>query len=481
MRRHDAGGPPTVARFPGDAVAWAVLFTLIALASPVFAELPRPVTSQGAAFVHLQPFDQAAARLSFEITSLAALPLEGAAIPIPLSLTRVEGAEMGRQRRLGSGPLPPGRYSGLSVTVQGGRLQREEEPADLVSPSGPVKIPLPFQIEKGGARLLLLTLDYRRSLGEGFELTPAFEARLAVSPPVARLGLASSPEAGYIAVFDKVSAEVVGYVLTLREPSGMVRDRGLDRVYVALAGDDRVIVVGLQNLRVLESLRLQGGDRPVELALTPDGGTLLAVNEGSRTLSFIDPHSMVETDRVVVGNGPRSVLVDARGQRAWVFNTESASLSVIDLIRRTVIGSVATESEPFRGQFAPRGDALYVIHRRSPYLTVIDPATLSVRNRVLLGAPGTALRVNPRNDLVYVAPAGSGQIDVYDPTSFLPVEALPSRGDVSFLAIDGDQNRLFVGFSDRPELLAFPLAGKKIAARTDIGASSYWISLAGER
>ena len=129
-----------MARFPGDAVAWAVLFILVAFVSPVFAELPRPVTSQGAAFVHLQPFDQGAVRLSFEVTSLAALPLEGEAIPIPLSLTRVAGAEMDRQRRLGFGTLPPGRYSGLALTVRGGRLQREEGLADLVSPPGPVAI-----------------------------------------------------------------------------------------------------------------------------------------------------------------------------------------------------------------------------------------------------------------------------------------------------------------------------------------------------
>lgn len=460
---------------------WAVLLLLIAIVPPALAELPRPITADGAAFVHLQPFDQGAARLEFEIASLAALSADGATIPIHVSLHHVKGSRMDRQRRLGFGPLPPGRYTGLTISLRGGRLHGEEGAADLAAPEGPVEIPVPFQVDKGRARLLLLTLDSARAVGESFQLVPAFEARPAVPPPVGRLGLASTPGAASIGVFDRYSAEMVGYVLTLREPSGMARDLREERVYAALAGDDRVVVIGLRNQEVLETLRLQGGDRPVELALTPDGATLLAVNEGSRTLSFIDPRSMVETGRVSVGNGPRSVLVDPRGERAWVFNTEAASLSVVDLARRVVIAVVATDSEPFRGQFTRRGDALYVIHRRSPYLTVVDPAGLAARDRVLLGSPGTALRVDTRTGLLYVAPKGAGQIDVYDPISFLPVDSLPAAGEVSFLAIDGEQNRLFAGLADGPDLLAYPLAGKKIATRIDLGAPSYWISLVGER
>jgi YVTN family beta-propeller protein len=451
------------------------------LAAPPGPDLPPPLASRGAVFVYLQPFGPDAARLSFRIEALAAVPEAGPPIPIAVSLPGVEGREIDRQRRLGHGPLAPGRYSGLTLSVSRAALQGEDGRADLVSAPGPVEIPVPFVVEKGRAVVLSLGLDYRASVVEAYRFSPAFATRPAVPPPVARLGLASSPGAAHVCIYDRVSGEVVGFLLTGPGPAGMALDSGRNRAYVALSEQDAVIAVDLLEQRVVQTLRLQGGDEPTEVALTPDGRTLLSANSGSRTVSVIHALSLVQVDRIVVGDRPESVIVEPRGQRAWTFNAADSSLSVLDLSRRAVVGAVATESEPFRGQFSRSGDVLFVIHRRSPFLLVVDPASLSASRRILLGTPGTALKVDPRTDLLYVAPEGAGAIDVYDPLSLLPVEPIPTSGTVTFLAIDGDEGRLHAALSGRGEVWSFPLVGKKIASRIDVGADSYWIDLVGER
>jgi YVTN family beta-propeller protein len=72
----------------------------------------------------------------------------------------------------------------------------------------------------------------------------------------------------------------------------------------------------MMQAEVVNRLRLNSGDRPRELALTPDGRTLLCVNTGSNTVSFIDPGSFIEVGRINVGKNPNSILIDQTGRRA---------------------------------------------------------------------------------------------------------------------------------------------------------------------
>jgi len=69
----------------------------------------------------------------------------------------------------------------------------------------------------------------------------------------------------------------------------MALDQRTKRAYVALSGEDEVDVIDVANGEVVDRIKLSGGDRPRELALTPDGRTLLVVNTGSNTVSIIDP------------------------------------------------------------------------------------------------------------------------------------------------------------------------------------------------
>ncbi len=99
---------------------------------------------------------------------------------------------------------------------------------------------------------------------------------------------------------------------------------------------------------VLDRTRVSPGDRPREVALTADGLTLVSVNTGSSSVSFFDAPSLTRKERVDVGSGPGSLLVDASG-RAFVFNTLSNSISVIDISSRRLVGTISTDSAPLRG------------------------------------------------------------------------------------------------------------------------------------
>jgi YVTN family beta-propeller protein len=231
---------------------------------------------------------------------------------------------------------------------------------------------------------------------------------------------------------------------------------------------------------VIDRLYMQGGDRPNELVLTADGETLITANAGSNTVSFLDPRSLFETDRIEVDNAPGSLLLDPPQQRVYVFNRLSDTISVLDVRGRRKVLTAATDAVPVRGAFDRLGTTLYVIHDASPYLRLFEP-DLTTRERIFVGIGATAIAVDPRTGRIYLARRGSGTVDVYDPISLLPIDSIPTRDDVAFLAIDGELNRLAMLERQRGVVRLIKLANREPVAEIEVGEDPYWVSFVGER
>lgn len=444
--------------------------------------LVRPsLEEEGAVFLYVRPFSEEADRLSFSIDGIEAVREGGSAVPLTLRLKELDGAVLGRERFLAYGPLPPGRYAGFRVRSSKASLKGEGGKASLAVSGEPARIDAPFTAGRSQAILFALQFRYRDSVSTAFRFSPVFIAEVPPQPASGAIGVASSRGMGAVTVFDKISGRVSGVVPTGREPSGMALSADRSRAYLALAGEDRVDVLDLLKSAVIERLPLKTGDSPVEAVLTPDGRTLLTANSGSNTVSFIDPVALFETNRVPVGNRPRSVLANASGRRAFVFNEFSDTISVIDIPTGTVVNTVATEAAPVRGQLSRDGSRLFVIHHESPYLTVRDSSSLALIRRVYVGNGATALAVDSRTDRIYLAREGGLAVDVYDPSAFLPIDFIPSGGDVAFLTVEREQNMLCGVLKDADMMRCVRLVGKTVAIEVDLGEDPFWVSFLGER
>jgi YVTN family beta-propeller protein len=467
----------------GKRLAYIVLpALLVLLGGTSWSGRPAAVLQdEGAVFVYFEPLASDASRLDFRFEGLLAVREDGTQISVDLSIEDArEGAASG-QRLLATGDLPPGQYKGLAVRVADATLEGEEGPVGLAPPSGPAEIDAPFRIRKRQAEVLELRFHFRDSIDEEGAFTPVFSAHPAQRPAVGRLGLASNRESNSITIFDKVSAKVVGVVPTGLAPAGIALDQGRKRAYVAISGEDTLIAIGLQEYSIIDRTTLRGGDVPVDLALTPDGDTLLSANLGSNTVSLIDTRSLTEVDRIQVGNEPRSVLVDSKGERAYVLNSASSSISVIDLRNRRLAGTISTEAEPLRAQFNQAGDKLYVIHRLSSRVSVVDAVNLRVTEKVYVGPGVTAITVDPRSDFVYLSRSGSGAVEIFDPIAFLPVDSFPVEGDVSYMALDVEQNYLYVLLPELRKVQVVEIVGNKFRGRVETGQGPYWVVVNGEK
>jgi YVTN family beta-propeller protein len=284
-----------------------------------------------------------------------------------------------------------------------------------------------------------------------------------------------------VTVFDKKSGEAAGVIATGRAPAAIVLDQKQRRAYVALSGDDAIEVIDTSTDTILSRIHLTMGDAPRHLALSQDGRTLLSVNRGSNTVSFVDPFSLTETSRLDVGNAPESAIIDASGRRAYVFNYLSGTMSIIDMGSRIVTSTVATEAGPLRGQFNVRGNQLLIIHGLSPNLIVLDTTTLRTLYRIPLGMGVSTHKVDPLTNLLYVGMKMDSVVPIFAPFSLMSSDSLVAGGSPAHMNIDGELGNLLCVLPAQGVLTILNLVGKKQTGAVDLGDDPFWVTVNGER
>jgi len=440
-----------------------------------------PLVDEGEVFVYLQPFPLQAERLKFKIEGLWALRSDGTKEELPLVLTDLSGAVVKRQRLFASGHLTPGSYRGFVVKAVKAVLSRDEGDADLLLPEEPVVIEFPFTVVRRKALLVTMSLPYPDVVIGGFRFSPSFVPSIPERPLLGLTGYVTNRDSHTITVFDKRAGLADAVIETDRGPAAICLDARARRAYVALSGEDAVDVIDMLNGEIIHRIQLSTGDRPEDVVLTSDGRTLLTVNTGSDSVSFIDPASLREDEKVRVGNGPRSIVIDPAGKRAFVFNNVSSSISVIDLQKKTVLVNIGTEPGPLRGQFNRKGDRLYVYYENSPYLVVFDPISFSVVRRLLVGPGVSSLKVDTTNDFFYLGRKNDDFVEVYDPFSLLPGDVIRVGGGAGYMTIDGEGNNLLAVLPDQKRLVIVNKVSRKIVSEIDIGDGATRVVVMGEK
>ena len=443
-----------------------------------------PLESEGEVLVVLQPLAIGDLHgVPLEPISIAAVHAD-AEVPLQLLVQRVEPGNVRAQRLLARGRLAPGSYSGLSIQIRPPPPPEGRPSVAAPVPPPPIRVEVPFAVSAQKSAVIALRARFEvRDGGEGEPQPPVavLSAMLAprTLPPAA--GFCSDLSDHEVMLFDEDARVVAAVLPTGRSPWGLAVDAVANRLYVALADEDRIAMFDTGSGEQLSTMRLSLGDQPRELALAPDRRTLVSANSGTNSVSLIDAGSMVELARVAVGIEPTSLLMDRRGQRVYVFNRASGSFSVVDLPSRTLVVTVATDDQPLRGQLDRSGSKLYVAHARSPFLAVYSLSDYSVLKRVYVGLGTSAIKVDARSDLIYVAKSGEERVAVYDPFSLIAIGSVETAPGVSYMAIDDAQNALFALSAEARSVSVVDLASRKTISAFDVGDDARVLALTTER
>ncbi|HTG01731.1 MAG TPA: hypothetical protein VK654_14210 [Nitrospirota bacterium] len=447
-----------------------------------FFSAKQVLEHEGEVFVYFQPFPQEAERLRFELEGIEAIREDGTTVPLSLGRKTLEPALMKRQRLAAAGIVPPGTYRGFLFKTAKAWLRVDEEETELHVKLQPVFVELPFAVARKKASTVFLNFLYFKSVIDNTAFVPAFSPYRPSTPATGLIGYVSNTRDNTITVFDKKAGQVLSVIATGREPRGIVFDQVRYRAYIALSGEDAIAVIDMTTGDSLNTIHLYGGDAPEALALTPDGRTLVSVNAGSNSVSFLDPLASIEIGRTSVGLEPFTILLEPTvGRRAYVFNLLSNSISIVDTVAKNTALTRTTEPRPVRGQFDKKGSRLYVIYDGSPYLTVMDITTLQVTKRTLLGGTAEALKVDTNTDRIYVAQKRKNELNIIEPVSLTAIDFIPTEGSTSYLTIDGQENSLLLLSREDNTLTSINLNARKETYVIDVGDEPYQVAVMGER
>jgi len=464
-------------------VVGAIVLLVLAWAGCAPQPIPYPpaLTREGELHVYLQPIPQEAHRLEFSISEIAAVREDGLAIPLLPDFTELKCRDLlDVQKRLAWSTLPPGSYQGITLRIGRASLIGEQGSNDLLVQEEPLRIAQEFRIIRRASSTLFLSLAAARPDTGRYRFTPEFALAKPTRQLNSLLGFVTNSGSNLVTVFNKVTMQVVNTIATSSGPRGAAIDRRRGWVFVALAGDDAIEAIEVNTGEILRRLQLNFGDRPVEMELSPDADTLVSVNAGSNSASIIDARVLVERGRVALPSEPASVVVGPSSQRAWVLQPMSNALTAIDLSRAAITATVTLDDPPLRGAVGREGNTLYVVTRYSSDLLAIDATSLAVIDRIYVGSGAASVEVDLATGLIYVGRAAGG-IAVVDPSTVATIDRFRSRGNAAFLAIDEDQNSLFVVRPDNRTVEKLDIVSKRLKGAIEVGKEPYAVVLMGGR
>jgi hypothetical protein len=387
-----------------------------------------PLVDEGALYCYMQPLPQEMLPLAFTISDVSLVSEQGTTTPLIDEELQINGRELiNIQKRLFSKTIPPGRYTAVLLSISQATIATEEGNINLLPPAQPLRIDLDFSILRGKTLALFLVLSPEYLVTDGLKFTPRFVLAKPHQHPKNYLGFISNSYENIVTVFNKRTMEIVQVIRAGVAPKGMALDQNKGLVYVALAGDDAIAIINVDSMELYGRIKLRFGDEPVEVALSPNGETLIAANYGSGTVSIIDTRSQSETDRLSLEPDPAWLVASRSGQKAYVLHSLSNTVSVIDLPNRRLQASFSLDESPLRGALNRDGSNLYIVSQYSTDLQIINTFSHSVIGTIFTGSSASSITVDPKSDLVYIGKT-TGEVVVVDPLSGMFIDSFQVRG-----------------------------------------------------
>lgn len=215
------------------------------------------------------------------------------------------------------------------------------------------------------------------------------------------------------------------------------------------------------------------GRSPHEGFFTPDGKEAWVVVRGEDYISIIDPNTYKETGRIKTTPGPGMVLFHPDGKRAFVVSSFNPVMDVIDVGTRKIVKqiSVASPFSPFL-QFTPDFKEVWMTHKDIGKVSRIDTSTLKVNGVFDTGmiTNHLAFAKTPDGTMAYVTIGGENAVKVFtmDKTpelvATIPVGELPHG-----IWASDDGSRMYVGLENGDAVDVIDTSSNKVTARVPVG------------
>jgi YVTN family beta-propeller protein len=215
------------------------------------------------------------------------------------------------------------------------------------------------------------------------------------------------------------------------------------------------------------------GRSPHEGFFTTDGREVWVVVRGEDYISVIDPRTFKEKHRIQTTGGPGMVMFHPNGKLAFVVSSFNPVVDVIDVKSRKVVKHIPVTSpfSPFL-QFTPDFKEVWMTHKDVGKVTRIDTATLAVKGVIDTGFITNHLAFAKTADGVraYVTIGGENAVKVYSTggpatlVATIPTGALPHG-----IWSSDDGSHVYVGLENGDGVDVIDTAANRVVANVPAG------------
>lgn len=198
---------------------------------------------------------------------------------------------------------------------------------------------------------------------------------------------------------------------------------------------------------------------------------LYVANEGSDSISVIDPAMGSVITRVPTGPHPHNVNVDPSGRYFYVTNYGGNALQVFDVKTHTLISTVRVGDHPAHVVPEPTGKTLYVSNEGGNTLSVISVPDFRVTESLALKGQGPHGHViSPDGRILLTPNSRSGDVSVIDLVQQkTELIKLPSGAKPVAMGITSDGKFAFVTDAGLNQVHKIDLAQKVVMASLSVG------------
>ena len=246
------------------------------------------------------------------------------------------------------------------------------------------------------------------------------------------------PETNTIEIFNPVKRRIVARISQVDNPRGIAVDDAGGRVYIALAGSNRIAVVNTKNWQVEQLIPVRY--TPEKLLWVRESNTLFVSSIRARTLSLLDTRIGTETAVVELGALPKDMLYDSSRQQLLVSLQDLNQVVALDGSNRIVERFRLAASEPTGLALDPASRRLYVAARYA--VVVLNADTGKELSRIPAPGGTDTLILDSPDNLLYAA-AGDGSILAIDLTRGIADHELPTDVKGYSIAYDPTRKQLF--------------------------------------
>jgi DNA-binding beta-propeller fold protein YncE len=246
------------------------------------------------------------------------------------------------------------------------------------------------------------------------------------------------PESNTIEVFNPIKRRVVARISQVDNPRGIAVDDAANRVYIALAGSNRIAVVNSSNWQVEQLIALKS--TPEKLLWVPETKTLFVTSLRDRSIGIVDLRIGTETADVDLEALPQDMLYDPVGRRLLVSLQDLGQVVALDRTNQISARFRLAASAPTGLALDSGSRRLYVAVRYA--VLVLNADTGAEISRIAAPGGTNSLSLDRDDGLLYAA-AGDGSVLAIDLARGVADYELPTDVKGYSIAYDARDKMLF--------------------------------------